>query len=350
MAVVIPVRAVRMLPCPAVGATPNPLLRPPARTRPGGLASMSLGCLGILALCGLLGYAALQFLPLPPSGRPTVTRFFAALIGGFGGLGLSSAISLIVGYGRGSGSLGPLLARARSDGPAQDGQPIIATGVVRTDRPLVSPIGGIACVAYDYRMTRPVAGARHREEPVPVYWGYASQPFHLDSRSRGYAVSAAGMQVGRATRDDSSEARNRARQYVRSTRWETVEYKMLGTLDTVRQRLEDDSPSGTRKDFAADSPEPVDVALLAIEENVLPVGATVSAFGTWSATSGMIVAPPSPLPGSHVILVTGGPETLKDQPGVPHSTTANIVGAIVLLSLAAGLFWLAGVIMPTVKG
>lgn len=338
-----------MLPCPAVGATPNPLLRAPGRTRSGGLASMSLGCLGVLVLCGGVGYAALQFLPLPPSRDPLVTRIFAALIGGCGGLGLSSVISLVFGYGRGAGSLGPLLARARSDGPAEDGQLIIATGVVRAETPLVSPIGGVPCVAYDYRMTRPAAGSR-REEPVPVYWGYASQPFHLDSRTRRYAVSAAGMDAARATRDDSAEARNRARQYVRSTRWETVEYRMLGTLDTVRQRLEDDAPTGTRKDFAADSPEPVDVALLAIEENVLPVGATVSAFGTWSATYGMIVAPPSPLPGSHVILVKGGPDELKGQPGVPQSTRASIVGAMVLLALAAGLFWIAGLVIPTVRG
>jgi hypothetical protein len=158
------------------------------------------------------------------------------------------------------------------------------------------------------------------------------------------------MQAGRATRDDSSDARNRARQYIRSTRWETVEYRMLGALDTVRQRLEDDAPGGTRKDFAADSPEPVDVALLAIEENVLPVGATVSAFGTWSSTYGMIVAPPSPLPGSHVVLAKGGPETLEHQPGVPHSTTANTIGAVVLIAVAAGLYWFATIFIPSVRG
>lgn len=310
---------------------------------------MALGCLGVLALSGAVGFAALQFLPLPRSGDPLVTRFVAVLVGGFGGMGLSSVFSLIFGYGRGAGSLGPLLARARRDGPAEDGQPIIATGVVRADRPLVSPIGGIPCVAYDYRMTRPVARGHSHEDPVPVYWGYASQPFHLEARSRRYAVSAAGMDAARATRDDSSEARNRARQYVRSTRWETVEYRMLGTLDTVRQRLEDDSPTGTRKDFAADSPEPIDVALLAIEENVVPVGATVSAFGTWSATYGMIVAPPSPLPGSHVVLVKGGPDELKGQPGVPHSTPANIVGAITLMVAAAVLFWFGTLLIPTVR-
>lgn len=311
---------------------------------------MSLGCLGLVAACGVVGAAALQLLPVPPSGSPTVPRIFAAAIGLLGGLGLSSVVSLVFGYGRGAASLRPLLARAKADGPADDGALIVATGTVRSERPLVSPIGGVPCVAYDYRMFKPVARAQGNTEPVPVYWGYASQPFTLDSRARSYAVSAAGLQTERAIRTDDAEARQRARLYVRATRWETVEYRMLGALDTVKQRLADTAAGGTRKDFAADSAEPIDVALLEIEETVLPIGATASAFGTWSASHGMIVAPPSPLPGSHVVLVTGGPDKLKAQPGVPHSTTANVVGAIVLLALAAGLFWLASLIMPTVRG
>ena len=109
---------------------------------------------------------------------------------------------------------------------------------------------------------------------------------------------------------------------------------MLGTLDTVRQRLEDDSVAGTRKDFAADTDAP-DAALLQLEETVLPIAETASAFSTWSAARGAIVAPPSPLPGSHVVVARGGPEALDGQAGVPQSTTSCIVGAIVLLALAA---------------
>jgi hypothetical protein len=59
----------------------------------------------------------------------------------------------------------------------------------------------------------------------------------------------------------------RARQCIRSTGWETVEYRVLGTLDTVRQRLENDSVTGTRKDFTANIDAP-DVALLQLEETV----------------------------------------------------------------------------------
>lgn len=337
-----------MLPCPAVDATPNPLLRAPTGQKAAGAASMATGCLGIVALCGGVGCAALHYLPLAPSGDPTMTRIFAALVACFGGLGLSSAWHLVMGPGRGGGTRGPLHARARSDSPPEDGQPIIATGAVRSASPLTSPIGGVACAAYDYRMFRRT-GTGSKTNEVPVYWGYAAQPFTIDSRSRSYSVAGTGLHTEKATPLGGDGVVARARQYIRSTGWETVEYRMLGALDTVRQRLEDDSVTGTRKDFAADTDAP-DVALLQLEETVLPIGETVSAFGTWSAARGAIVAPPSPLPGSHVVVARGGPEALDGQPGVPQSTASYIIGAIVLLALAAGLFWFGTLVIPTVQG
>jgi hypothetical protein len=275
-----------------------------------------------------------------------VTRIFAVLVGCFGGLGLSSVWSLVFGHGRGGGTRGPLHARARTDAPPEDGQPIIATGVVRADRPLTSPLGGVACAAYDYRMFRRT-GTGSKTNEVPVYWGYAAQPFNIDSRSRSYTVFGTGLHAEKATPLGGDAAVARARQYIRSTGWETVEYRMLGALDTVRQRIEDDSVTGTRKDFAADAGAP-DVALLLLEETVLPIGETVSAYGSWSAARGAIVAPPSPLPGSHVVVARGGPEALDGQGGVPQSTTSYIIGAIVLLALAAGVFWFAQLLIPTV--
>jgi hypothetical protein len=155
------------------------------------------------------------------------------------------------------------------------------------------------------------------------------------------------LQADKAQRLEGEAVVARARQYIRSTGWETVEYRMLGALDTVRQRVEDASISGTRKDFAADTPDPPDAALLSFEETVLPIGETVSAFGHWSAPRGAIVPPPSPLPGSHVVVARGGPEALDQQAGVPHSTTSYIVTAIVMTALAGGLFWVSTRILPT---
>ena len=140
----------------------------------------------------------------------------------------------------------------------------------------------------------------------------------------------------------------RARDYVRSTGWETVEYRMLGALDTVLQRVRENATTGLRRDFAVPNDTAPDVALLQLEESVLPIGATVSAFGTWSASLGAIVAPPSPLPGSFVVLAEGGPEALDGKPGVPTSTTGYVVGAFVMTALAGGVFWIATKILPTV--
>jgi hypothetical protein len=81
---------------------------------------------------------------------------------------------------------------------------------------------------------------------------------------------------------------------------------------------------------------------------VLPIGARASAFGTWSGRHGAIVAPASPLPVSFVVVAQGGPESLDGAPGVPQSTTAHVVGAIVMLAVAAGLFWVATIILPTI--
>ena len=171
---------------------------------------MAMGCLGIVAVCGGIGYGALQYLPLPPGGDPTVTRIFAVLVGCLGGLGLSSAWSLVFGHGRGGGTRGPLHARARSDAPPEDGQPIIATGVVRADRPLTSPLGGVACAAYDYRMFRRT-GTGSKTNEVPVYWGYSAQPFNIDSRSRSYPVLGTGLHAEKATPLGGDAAVARAR-------------------------------------------------------------------------------------------------------------------------------------------
>jgi hypothetical protein len=327
-----------MLSCRPVGAIPNPGQGP---------LSMASGCLAIVAVCAGLGFAVLHYLPLPPSGDPTVPRIFAVLIGSIGGLGLASTWSILTGRAGGSEGRSALYARARTEAPPEEGRPVVATGVVRTDRPLTSPIGGVACAAYDFVMFTE-GSSRGKPTRTPVYWGYAGNPFFVDGRSRRYPVSGVPMLGWKQTRFDDAASRARARAYVRATGWETVEYGTLGAIDTVFQRVGIGAMAHGRKDFGLAFDSAPDVALLALEERVLPIGAQVSAFGTWSG--GAIAAPPSPLPASFVVVGQGGPESLDGQPGVPHSTVATVAGALVMLGLAAGLFWFATEIMPTVGG
>jgi hypothetical protein len=343
-----------MLSCPLVGVSPNKLARTAGRSAArsmqadGGLAALGPGCLVVVAICAAIGYGVSLHLPGTLGGEPTVPRIFAALIGIVGGLGLHSLWSVLRGFTRGSGSFTNLVSRAKNDGPTEDGAFVIATGIVRTDRPLTSPLGGVACAVYDYRMFRRMRAQRGDNE-VPVYWGYAGNPFSIDSAGRRYPVAAIPLPAEDATplADDAAVAR--ARGYIRATGWETVEYRMLGALDTAFQRLRDDSPDGLRRDFAVDNDQAPDVSLLDLEETTLPIGQQASVFGTWSASLGAIVAPPSPVPGSRVIVALGGPEALRGKPGVPQSTTQYVVGALVMIALAAGLFWMATIVLPTVE-
>lgn len=338
-----------MLSCPPVGATPKPFPSPAGREKPAGAVSMAGGCLFVLALWGGVGYAAYLYLPPAPDRSPVVPGIFAGIIGLLAGLALSSLWALLRGHGRGANALGALLERARTDGAAEDGQPIIATGLVRSDRPLTSPLGGIPCAAYDYRMYTTRRGSKGRPEQVPVYWGYAGVPFALDSRTRRYPIASVPFFTWDASPITDDGGRARARSYVRSTGWETIEYGMLGTLDTVFRRVGDDSRTGTRKDFALAYDQAPDVVLLTLEERVLPLEATASAFGEWSSSLGAIVAPASPLPASAAVVTLGDPKGLAGAPGVPHTTRSNVVTAFVLLALAAGLFCFATIVIPTIR-
>jgi hypothetical protein len=330
-------------------AAPNPLVRSPTRHDPtvGGAAS-AIGCVGTLVVCAALGYWAYRNLPAATPDASAVPPIFAGLIGLFGGLGVTSLYYLLTGHGRGPESRHRLEQRARTDGPTEDGRLIIATGTVRSDRPLVSPIGGVPCAAYDFRMFTTRRSSKGGVDQVPVYWGYAGQPFTLDSAARRYPVASVPFFTWEAEAFTDDAARARARSYVLSTGWETVEYGLLGTLDTVFRRVGEDSVTGVRRDFALAYDDAPDVALLKLEERVLPLDAAASAFGAWSASLGAIVAPPSPLPGSWAVVAKGGTDGLDDQPGVPHTTRSYFASAIAFLVLAAGLFWFARTIIPTI--
>ena len=337
-----------MLSCARVGSTPNRLSRPPGRDAAPGMLSLGPGCLAILAVCGAVGYGVFLQLPQTSDKSPVMPAIFAAIIGLLGGLVLSSVWSMARGFGRGANSRRALDERARTDGAPQDDGPIIATGVVRSDRPLTSPIGGVPCAAYEFRMYTAKRGSKGREE-VPVYWGFAGLPFNVDSRGRRYPVASVPLFAWEAAplADDASKARARA--YLRSTGWETVELGMLGTIDTALQRASGDATTGARRDFALAYDEAPDVALLTLEEAVLPIGETVSVFGTWSGALGAIVAPPAPTPITAAVVAKGGPENLDGQPGVPHATTSYVTTTIVMTLLAGGLFWIATVILPTMR-
>jgi len=89
-----------MLPCPAVAAPPDLLVRSPTKqARTGGTAATAMGCLGTLVVCAALGYWAYRNLPPAKPHASAVPQILAGLIGVFGGLGLTSLYYLLRGHG-----------------------------------------------------------------------------------------------------------------------------------------------------------------------------------------------------------------------------------------------------------
>jgi hypothetical protein len=259
--------------------------------------------------------------------------------------GLSNLWTLARGYGQGDRSRAAMLERARTgEPPPQDG-PIAATGVVRAEGgALRAPISGLECVAYQYRLytSQWLADSDHRE--VPIYWGYASQPFRIDSPRHAFRVIAAPQLGDKATRHDSRESRARAKAYVAATRYEPKR-ALVGIASAAAAMLSERvrEPEGdVRRDWQAADVD-IDIDALLMEEIVVPVGATVSVSGRWSAERRAI------LPGEigegqlGVTLVTGTAENLGrgGSSELPWSVLSVAVTAGGLLLVGAAVVWLS---------
>jgi hypothetical protein len=301
------------------------------------------GCLShVVVLCSLTVIVDQLIHPhLPAELRFFVAAPAALLLT----VGLSNTWSLIRGYGRGDRSRSAVLARARiGEVPRHDG-PIVATGTVGAEgQTLRAPISGIDCVAYQYRLytSQWLPGRKYRE--VPVYWGYASLPFRLDSPSRAFRIIAMPRLVAEATQHDSAEARERARSHVAATRFEPKEALggIASSAATMVSELTSEPVGPVRRDWQATG---IDFPFeeLRIEENVVPLGATVSVSGRWSSERGAIV--PGDIGDGDVglTLVAGGAEELgrSGAAELPFSAWSVAATAAVSLVLGAALVWLS---------
>jgi hypothetical protein len=92
--------------------------------------------------------------------------------------------------------------------------------------------------------------ARAHSNTAPIYWGYAAQPFSIESPTRSYPIPDV-------------------------TGWETVAYPTLDVQDPKFHRFVDTSTTGSRRDFGLDSDAAPDVVTLRYEERVIAIGGTV---------------------------------------------------------------------------
>jgi hypothetical protein len=260
-------------------------------------------------------------------------------------LGLSSLWSLARGHGRGDASAAALLQRASTGEPPREDGPVVATGRARPLRDaLRAPISGVECVAYFYRMFYRTGEGTRRQQTVPVYWGYASRPFRVDTAGRALRVMAVPQLADDAVRRATAADVERARQHVGAVRFEEVAGGPLGALGTaltLAGEVFGDEDGDSRRDWRRAGTDR-DPATLLLEETALPVGATVTVSGRWSADRQAIV-PASGGSGPGVVsVVTGGPERLSRAANALPSSPWSVATVATLLTLAgAGIVWLA---------
>jgi hypothetical protein len=303
-----------------------------------------LGCVALLAVLGVVTYFIDQSISthLPPELRLWVAVSAAVFLT----LGLSNFWMIARGYGRGDASRAAVLERAHMGMPPEHDGPLVVTGVVRPDSgTLRAPISDTECVAYMYRLYT-IQGLRHRRRyrEVPIYWGYSSRSFYLDSPSHAYRVMAFPQMLDKTTSYDSPEARARARAYVAATPSEPMD-ALVGVASSAASILSEilHEPSGdTRRDWRAANVN-VDIEKLQMEENLVPVGATVSVSGRWSAERGAIV-PGVMGEGQIGVTLVAGPAENLGQSGaseLPSSVMSVAVTGAMMLSIGGAIAWLA---------
>ncbi len=304
------------------------------------------GCIPLLALFGAVAVAVYLIVPstVPPGFRVIASVAAAVFIS----LALSSFWSLARGFGSGEKSRAALVRRAATGETPDDNEPILATGTIRSlSKPLVAPLSGSECVAYIYSMSYWTLDSRRRRIKIPVYWGYASQPFAVDTASSRRTVRAIPQMKHSAQEFPGGAAVERADAIIRSQTFEEVDPNLLAAVGTtfaaVNEMFTDEdgfaSRHWKRKGDERGAGE------LNLEETVLPVGATASVLGTWSAARGAIVPDLSSSGHIGVNATTGSANELLASGG-QHSFTSYVVTAIIFSLIGAGIVWFAVNVLP----
>lgn len=264
-------------------------------------------------------------------------------------LGLGSLWGIVTGYAKWNPKGELLAATATGVLPAEDGQ-VLATGTAKpAGLPLVAPISGVECVAYAYNMhylssKYDVDGhGMRRPSRVPVYWGQASKPFTVHSPRCAVRVSAVPRLVDEPKVLEGDEALERARAFVRATRFERVD-GLAGALGTAVTMLDDvltDDDAQCRRDWTHGG-EPRDPGTLILEETVLPVGATISVVGPWSASRRAIVPHAEGDESVGVTATAGRVGKLLSEGGVARpSILSALAFAVVTSAIGGAIIWAA---------
>ena len=164
---------------------------------------------------------------------------------------------------------------------------MLVTGRVHATAPLLkAPLSGTPCLAYFYRMYRSGHNPDGPDEELPVYWGFASLPFTVETGSRSIAVAAPQLSIPR-NRHHGKAAVARAREYLGAVAAEVRSPRPFLAGDRVLQWMTDIAPDedgSARRDWK--SGEDQDPGTLLLEELILTPQSEVSVSGRWSPAPG----------------------------------------------------------------
>lgn len=275
---------------------------------------------------------------------------FTALAAFFLALGAFSFWGLLTGGGRTQHSRKALLQRFRDGGPVADGDPIISSGVVRSEGGVLkAPLSGTPCVAYFYRMYY-WAETLRRGRPVqmPVYWGVASLPFALEGPRERRHVRAAPRLQNKPVPLEGEATRSAARSWIASTSFTAEDNAVLGSVAsafTILGEMLTDEDGATRRDWrlAGSNRNPSD---LLFEEMTVPVGQQAAVCGTWSQTRNAIVAGDGLNGVLGVTVSPGGPESIAEDAVANKSMLTYLVTATLLTAAGLGIAWVAERLFP----
>jgi hypothetical protein len=183
-----------------------------------------------------------------------------------------------------------ILLRSIEQPVFKDGERVVASGpIVPLAEPLRSPLGGRACVAYEYQIDHEGTDVDNRPTRVRDYWGMAVCPSAIETpagrvRMLGYARAEAPFDIL-----EGEEAFRAAEEYVRSTPFRHPAHvgERLGSLaeplDTESDSFRDDICANPSHSGLTLRGEEADLRGLRLSERLLEAGQEVCAAGTYSA-------------------------------------------------------------------
>jgi hypothetical protein len=215
------------------------------------------------------------------------------------------------------------LRRADRGEPPRDGGFAAAVGELHPiGQPLLSPLRGIPCVAYEYKM-------RGKDAGLAAYSGHALTPSVIrgakgDVRLCGYPD----LDELPFDEVEGEEARERAARYVAQTRFEVA--KARGVFSALRELYTDDDGSLNLDWKTSDAPS--DPSGLELEEKVVAVGRPVRVLGLWSQRSGGLVNAWD----KNVLLKL---YTKDSKPISTSSLPRRLITPVILLAVVHGALW-----------